>query len=72
MLNSTTCDTTPVKSSVVQRGEQTDCTESDCNMGNVKNATAWQRQQSIARSAGNSGAKHMATEYRSRGRDGTL
>ena len=55
----------------MQRGEQTGRTESSCR-DNAKNATAWQRQQSIARSAGNSGAKHMATEYRSRGRVGTL
>jgi len=72
MLHSYTCDTTPVKSSVVQRGEQTDCVQSECKMGNVKNATAFNRQQSIARSAGNSVAKYSATEFRSRGRNGSL
>jgi hypothetical protein len=71
MLHSYTCDTTPVKSSVVQRGEQTDCTESSCR-DNSKNATAFNRQQSIARSAGNSVAKYSATEFRSRGRNGSL
>ena len=71
MLHSYTCDTTPVKSSVVQRGEQTDCTESSCR-DNSKNATAWNRQQSIARSAGESAEKYSATEFRSRGRDGSL
>lgn len=71
MLHSYTCDTTPVKSSVVQRGQQTDCTESSCRV-NSKNATAWNRQQSIARAAGNAAAKHSATQFRSRGRDGSL
>jgi hypothetical protein len=56
----------------VQRGEQTDCVQSECKMGNVRNATAFNRQQSIARSAGNSVAKYSATEFRSRGRNGSL
>jgi hypothetical protein len=72
MLHSYNCDTTPVKSSVVQRGEQTDCVQSDCKHGNVKNATAWNRQQAIARNAGESAEKYSATEFRSRGRDGSL
>lgn len=71
MLHSYTCNTTPVKSSVVQRGEQTDCVQSDCEH-DVRNAIAWNRQQSIARSAGESAEKYSATEFRSRGRDGSL
>lgn len=65
------CDTTPVKSSVAQRGEQFDCTEASCR-DNSRNATAWNRQQAIARSAGESAERYSATDFRSRGRSASL
>lgn len=65
------CDSTPVKSSVVQRGQQFDCTETSCR-DNAKNATAWNRQQSIARAAGERTERYSATEFRSRGRSSGL
>lgn len=62
------CDCRPVKSTVVQRGDQTDCTEASCR-DDARNATAWNRQQAVARSAGESAERYAATQFPSRGRD---
>jgi hypothetical protein len=71
-LSSHECDSTPVKSSVVQRGEQFDCTESSCAHARENSATAWNRQRNIARAAGESAERYRATEYRTRGRASSL
>lgn len=65
------CDCTPAKSNVVQRGAQTDCTQGSCR-DDAHNATAWNRQSSIARNAGESAERYSATEFRTRGRSASL
>jgi hypothetical protein len=71
-LHSHECDSTPVKSSVVQRGEQFDCTESSCAHSRENSATAWNRQRNIAKSAGESAERYSATQFASRGRSASL
>ena len=70
-LSSHTCDSTPARSTVEQRGQQFDCNESSCRP-TENSATAWNRQRGIAKSAGESAERYTATEFRTRGRSSSL
>lgn len=70
-LLSHTHDCCPPAASVVQRGAQSDCTESSC-APRENSASGWNAQHAVARSAGKSAERKVATSFAPRGRSASL
>lgn len=71
-LLSHTHDCCPPAASVVQRGAQSDCTEASCSHAQTNTASGWNAQHAVARSAGKSAERKVATSFASRGRSASL
>lgn len=65
------CNCLPVKSSVEQRGAQTEYTQADCQP-KEKLATALNSRLAAGRANAASTARYTATEFPSRGREASL
>lgn len=65
------CDCTQPKSTVVMRGEQTDCTAGSCR-DDAKNATALNARLAAGRANAATTARYEATKFADRGRSASL